>query len=120
MAAQYTHSFQEALQQAQAEAIRREHQELQPEHLVYALLSSDSGEENNVVKNVLELVGADPAQITQKLDKALSKLPRVSGGSGQIYASSQFNRLIVLAEDEAKKLRDEYVSGEHCLLALLS
>jgi ATP-dependent Clp protease ATP-binding subunit ClpB len=109
-----TQSAQEALQQAQSEAIRRDHQELQPEHLLYALLS-----ESGIVSDVLKVSGVHVEALQTKLEALLNKLPKVTGGSGQVYASAQFNRMMVLAEDEAKQLKDEYVSGEHFILALL-
>src|SRR4051794_35807778 len=115
-----TQSAQEALQQAQSEAIRRDHQELQPEHLLFALLSGGRAEEGGtIVPDILEVLGAQVKSLHSKLEQLLGRLPKVSGGSGQVYASPHFNRLIVLAEDEAKKFGDEYVSGEHFLLALL-
>ncbi|MDR3605940.1 MAG: ATP-dependent chaperone ClpB [Oligoflexia bacterium] len=121
MAAKYTNATQEALQQAQAEAIRRENQELQPEHLLHSFIQRDgSGAEPSIVANTLELAGVSLPALEKSLETLLGRLPRVSGGSGQIYPSPSFNRLMVLAEDESKKFKDEYVSGEHFLLALLS
>src|SRR4051812_35825679 len=114
-APKFTQSTQEALQGAQAEAIRREHQELQPEHLLKALVDGDEG---SVVPNILSLSGVDLRALQSHIGTVLDRLPKVSGGTGQVYASPQFNRWTVLAEDEAKKLGDEYVSGEHFLLAL--
>ena len=120
MAAKYTHSVQEALQEAQSEAIRRNHQELQPEHLLYALLSPRENEENSLVPNVVELAGASLAAVKAAIETALSRFHQVSGGSGQVYPLAAFSRWLVAAEDEAKKLGDEYVSGEHFLLSLIS
>lgn len=117
MATQFTQKAQEALQQAQAEAIRREHQELHPEHLLFALLEAGPEE---VAFGTLQLAGANPAALKTRVQDSLKKIPQVSGGSGQIYPSPSFNRVLVLAEDEAKALQDEYVSGEHFLLAFLS
>jgi ATP-dependent Clp protease ATP-binding subunit ClpB len=117
MAAKFTNSTQEALQQAQAEAIRRENQELQPEHLLYAFLESGDVD-SAVVPNMLQIAGVNLSALKARVSSELAKLPKVSGGSGQVYASPVFNRLMVLAEDEAKALGDEYVSGEHFLLAL--
>ena len=114
MAAKFTNSAQEALQQAQAIALRRDHQELQPEHLLSALLSEE------FVSNILQLCGVTVPALKQRVDDALDHLPKVTGGAGQIYASTAFNRILVLAEDEAKKLGDEYVSVEHFLIAMLS
>src|SRR4051812_25035906 len=119
MAARFTNSAQESLQQAQAEAIRRDHQELTPEHLLFSLIEN-LDEEKGVVPNLLQLAGVNLPALRSRVDDLLEKLPRVSGGSGQIYSSPSLNRLLVLAEDEAKKLSDEYISGEHFLLALLS
>lgn len=119
MAPKFTHSTQEALQRAQAEAIRRENQEIQPEHLIYALVSPGEGEaESSIVNNVLELAGVQTQVLKGRLEEALNRLPKVSGGGGAIYTSSLLNRIMVLAEDESKALGDEYVSGEHFLLAL--
>ena len=115
----YTYSAQEALQEAQAEAIRRDHQELTPEHLLFALLTPTKNAEATV-SNLLELSGGSVAPVLSRLSAFLDRLPKVSGGSGQIYGSPNLNRLIVKAQDEAKKWGDEYVSGEHFLLALLS
>jgi ATP-dependent Clp protease ATP-binding subunit ClpB len=118
MALQLTRSAQAALQQAQSEAIRREHQELLPEHLLQALLSTDDSEA--MVPNILQLANVHLPALGKRIQAVLDRLPKVSGGSGQIYASSALNRLLVLAEDEAKVFGDEYVSPEHFLLALFS
>jgi len=118
MVAKFTNSANEAIQGAQAEAIRRSHQEVQPEHLLFALISDDS--ESAIVPDLLELASVSVKSVQAKLGEALGRFPQVSGGSGQIYYSSQLSRLLVLAEDESKKLGDEYVSGEHFLLALYS
>src|SRR4051812_24646154 len=107
MATQFTVSAQEALQQAQAEAIRRDHQELQPEHLLYALVASSDGA--GIVPNIIKLADANISVLKQKLEESLEKFPKVSGGGGQIYASNALNRVLALAEGEAKQLGDEYV-----------
>jgi ATP-dependent Clp protease ATP-binding subunit ClpB len=119
MAPKYTNSSQEALQQAQSEAIRRENQELQLEHLLYSFISS-SEDVGAIVPNVLQLAGVNLATLKKQLNASLDRLPKVSGGSGQIYASPTFNKGVVLAEDEAKALGDEFVSGEHFLLSFIS
>jgi ATP-dependent Clp protease ATP-binding subunit ClpB len=121
MTQKMTSRTQEALQQAQAEAIRREHQELQPEHLLYSLLrTDDSSGEPPVAASILELAGVNLPALEKTLQTALRRLPQISGGSGQIYPSPALTRWLVLAEDEAGKMRDEYVSGEHFLLALFN
>ena len=115
MALKLTTSLNEALQQAQAEAIRRDHQEIIPEHLLLALLSSGGSS-----ADLLKLAGVESSQVISRLESSLKKVAQVSGGSGQIYASTALNRMMVHAEDEAKKLGDEYVAAEHLFLALLS
>ena len=121
MAAKFTNSAQEALQQAQSEAIRRDHQELQPEHLLAALLS-DEGDGTAIVPNVLELAGADPCRPAgARWKPLLAKLPKISGGeAGRSTRPVLSTACSVMAEDEAKKLGDEFVSGEHFLLGLFS
>ncbi|OFZ80997.1 MAG: ATP-dependent chaperone ClpB [Bdellovibrionales bacterium RIFOXYD1_FULL_55_31] len=118
MAAKFTNSAQAALQEAQSEALRRDHQELQPIHLFWALLNAD--ESSGLIPNIIQTAGADLKAVRARADSALSRLPAVTGGTGQIYASTALNRVLVLAEDEAKKLGDEYVSGEHFLLAFFA
>lgn len=119
MAQKFTNSAQEALQQAQSEAIRREHQELQAEHLLAAVLQ-DQGDGSSLIPNLLQVAGVNLPALKNRIEDALKKIPKISGGNGQIYASTNFNRVLVLAEDEAKKMGDEYVSPEHFLLALFS
>src|SRR5262245_53940336 len=110
----YTTSAQEALQEAQHAAIRRDHQAMQPEHLLAALIAGESGEDATAfVSNVLQTAGVNLAALKKRVAEALTKLPRVSGGSGQLFGSGLLNRVIVLAEEEAKALGDEFISGEH-------
>jgi ATP-dependent Clp protease ATP-binding subunit ClpB len=118
MALQMTQSLQQALQESQSEAIRREHSEIYPEHVLLSLLRQGAESEEAVVANVLTAAGISVPALEKRIDEILRKQPRVSGSSGQIYASGSLNRLLVLGEDEAKGLKDEYLSGEHLLLAL--
>ena len=117
MAAKFTTKAEEALVEAQHIAIRHNHQELQPEHLMLALLMQEDG----IVPSIAAAAGADVSAITRAVEDQLRKFPSVSGGSseGKVYPSGLFNKLLVGAEDEAKKLKDEYVSTEHFLLAYL-
>ena len=102
---------QEALQAAQAVARRRDHQAIEAEHLVLALLEQEEG----VARPVLEKIGADPARIASHLEDELRSVPRVSGA--EPYYANKLLKLVDRAEDEARKLKDEYVSTEHLLLA---
>ncbi len=117
MAQKFTNSAQQVLQAAQSEAIRREHSELHPEHVVLALL--DAGDEaETAAPGLIQLAGGNSAALRSRLTQVLERLPRVSGaGSGQVYPSPAFNKVLAFAEDQAKKLSDEYISGEHFLLA---
>ncbi|MBI3996695.1 MAG: ATP-dependent chaperone ClpB [Candidatus Omnitrophica bacterium] len=103
---------QEALQEAQAAAQRRSHQRLEPEHLLLALIDQEEG----LVGQLLEKVGVGASRLSNELEASLAKVPAVSGGDS-LHLSNRLNRLLLQAEDEAKRLTDEYISTEHLLLA---
>ena len=106
-----TTKAQEALQGAAAQARRRDHQAIDVEHLVLALLEQEDG----VARPVLEKIGADPHRVISRLEDELRALPKVEGA--EPYTANRLLKLIDKAEDAAKKLKDEYVSTEHLLLA---
>ncbi len=113
-----TQKAQEALKVSQSTALRYSHQELDYEHLLLALLTQEGG----LVPQLLERMGVPVAPIRARVEEALEKKPRVSGGGAEadkIYVSQRLGKVLVQAEDEAKRLRDEYVSVEHLLLALV-
>jgi ATP-dependent Clp protease ATP-binding subunit ClpB len=117
MAAKYTVKAQEALAESQKIAIRHGNQALEPEHLLLALFQQEEG----IVPTLASTAGADVTAIATALERAVTKLPAVTGGGeGNVYPSGRFNKLLVVAEDQAKKIKDEYVSTEHFLLAFLS
>jgi ATP-dependent Clp protease ATP-binding subunit ClpB len=103
---------QEAVQAAQSLADQHGHQAIEPEHLLVALLQQREG----VVGPVLAKLGARPDALQQALEAELAKLPTVRGGSGQ-YVSDRTRVLIERAQREAERLKDEYVSTEHLLVA---
>ncbi|PIQ84174.1 MAG: ATP-dependent chaperone ClpB [Candidatus Omnitrophica bacterium CG11_big_fil_rev_8_21_14_0_20_63_9] len=103
---------QEALQEAQSAAQRRNHQRLEPEHVLLALID----QENGLVGQILEKVGVGASRLSNELDALLTKIPSVSG-SDSLHVSDRLNRLLLSADDEAKRLTDEFVSTEHLLLA---
>jgi ATP-dependent Clp protease ATP-binding subunit ClpB len=109
----FTVKAQEALQAAQSKADQHNHQAIEPEHLLSALLEQREG----VVGPVLAKLGARPDAIQRELDAALAKLPSVRGGGGQ-YLGERAQRTLERAQKEAERLKDEYVSTEHLLLAL--
>lgn len=113
-----TEKAQEALRAAQSEATRLGHQQIDVEHLLLALLEQEGG----LAKSILEKAGIDPEIVRQRVEAELARLQKVSsstGGGGDVYVSGRLNRLLVKAEDEAKALKDEYVSVEHLLLAMV-
>src|SRR5438105_2594880 len=111
----FTVKAQEALQQAQAVARRRDHQEILPEHILAGLLAEQDG----LVVPLLQRIGADPKLVQARLDDELRKVAQVDGGEGGHLAQRSL-KIFDAAEDEAEKLKDEYVSTEHILLALAS
>jgi ATP-dependent Clp protease ATP-binding subunit ClpB len=110
----FTTKSREALAEAQSEASRRGNPELTPEHVVLALL----GQENGVVPALVQKAGLDPRAVSAEFERTVEKLPRVSGGADPSL-SRRTSVALQKAEDEAKALKDDFVSVEHVLLALL-
>jgi ATP-dependent Clp protease ATP-binding subunit ClpB len=109
---------QEALHDAQTIALRYGHTEVDGEHLLLALLDQADG----VVPRLLDLAGADPDQLRAAVGADLERRPRVSGpgvAPGQIHVTQRLSRVLDAAKQEADRLKDEYVSVEHLMLALL-
>lgn len=111
-----TEKVQEALQAAQSLALRRGHQQLDVEHLLLSLLQQDEG----LANALLTKVGANTKALQARLEMELDKIAKVSGGDDQVYVAGRLNRLLATAEDEAKKLKDDFVSVEHLLLAMMN
>ena len=109
-----TQKVQEALQQAQVKALRYGHQEVDAEHVLFALLE----QENGLVPRLIENVGASVPVITAQVEQALEKKPQISGAmeAGKVFITQRLNQLLIKAGDTAKKLKDEFVSVEHLLL----
>ena len=105
---------QEAFREAQAKAGALGHQEIGPEHLLLSFLERPE----NIVNAVLAKLGVNAGAVRADLDAALARLPKVSGG-GEPFASEALRRVQDDAEKEAGRLKDEYVSTEHLLLAML-
>jgi ATP-dependent Clp protease ATP-binding subunit ClpB len=111
----FTIKTQEALQAAQRLAEERHNPQFVPEHLLAVLLEQESG----VVAPVLDKLGADPGSLRAAVNAALDALPTVSGDDGPApNASSDLVQVLRAAEKQAGKLKDEYISTEHLLLAL--
>jgi ATP-dependent Clp protease ATP-binding subunit ClpB len=107
-----TTKSQEAVREAVSAAVRRGNPEVIPEHLLAAILSQDGG----VGAPLVERAGADPKALIAELEERVRGLPQVSGG-GEPSFGRRTVPLLTRAEDEAKKLKDDYVSVEHFLLA---
>ena len=113
----FTEKAQQAIQAAQTKAARLSHQQIDVEHLLAALLEQEEG----LAPAILHKAEIRADLLHQRLEQELDRLPKVSGPSGapdQIYVTGRLNRLLAQAEDEAKRLKDEYVSVEHLLLAM--
>ncbi len=113
-----TQKSQEALQAAQTRALRFGHQEVDVEHLLAVLLEQPDG----LAPRLLGRLEAPTAAIAEALERELSRRPKLSGPgveAGKIYISPRLQQLFLRAEDEAKRLKDEYVSVEHLLLAAI-
>jgi len=111
----FTIKSQEALQGAQSLAQSKGHQQIEPEHLLKTLLEQPEG----IVPSVLKKMGAEVQAIEAEVDNAVNNLPQVSGAGLQIYMSSTLNQILEKAFAVADKMKDEYVSQEHLLLAIL-
>src|SRR2546423_6200211 len=113
----FTERSQAALMEAQNVATRNQHQAVDVEHLMLAMLEQEGG----LVPRLFEKAKIAPDLLKAKLEEELNRIPRVSGSdmTGQgVYVTQRLNKLLVKAQDEAKKLKDEYVSVEHLVLTM--
>jgi ATP-dependent Clp protease ATP-binding subunit ClpB len=106
---------QEALQQAQGLAEKRNHQAIDVEHLLFALM----GQKEGVVLALLQKLGVPLSMVIERLERALDRMPQITGAAGQTYITPRLKKVIESAESEAQALKDEYVSTEHLLLAMV-
>ena len=114
----FTEKAQEAVRDAQTLATRYGNQQIEVEHLLNALLAQQGG----LVPSILTRAGVGVEPLRDAVEREINRLPKVSGPSGpvdQVYITARLNKVFVAAEDEAKKLKDEYVSVEHLLLAII-
>jgi ATP-dependent Clp protease ATP-binding subunit ClpB len=108
----YTIRGQEAIQEAIGVAEKNQNQQVEPEHLLAAMLEQKEG----TLRPILGKIGARTENILADVTAAIAKLPKVSGG--QQYFSSRINTIFQTAQKEAEKMTDEYISTEHLLLAI--
>jgi ATP-dependent Clp protease ATP-binding subunit ClpB len=113
----FTEKSQEAVGHAQVLASRRGHQQVDVEHLLLSLLEQDGG----LTERILSRLGGGPSILKARLEQQLSSVPSVEGsGAGQLYVSARLRKVFDSASEEAKNLKDEFVSVEHLLLAIAS
>jgi ATP-dependent Clp protease ATP-binding subunit ClpB len=111
----FTIKSQELIQGGQALASQFGHQQIEPEHLLKVMLEPREG----IARSVLQKLGASPEGVLQEVSKALEKKPKLSGaGAGEVYLSPTTKKVLDGAFTEAAKLKDEYVSIEHILVAM--
>jgi ATP-dependent Clp protease ATP-binding subunit ClpC len=115
----FTERAQEAAQRA-AEIIQRYgHNQIDTEHILMALIEQPGG----VIPQILENLNVNSATLTERLDSALRATPKANifgGGAGQIFITPRVKRIVDLANEEANRLKDEYISTEHIFLAILT
>ena len=115
----FTVKCQEALQSAQTKAIKYNHQEVDGEHLLLVLVEQSDG----LVPRLLHRMDVSVEAVRERLEQELAKNARISGPGrepGKVYITQRLNRLLVAAQDEAKNMKDEYVSVEHVFLAFIN
>lgn len=115
----FTENAQAAVNIAQGLAIKSQHQTIDSEHLLMALMEQADG----LIPNIFEKMGAAAQDVRDRLDRVLLRIPKVSGPGAeaqQVYITKRLNRQLIRAGEEAKKLKDEYVSVEHLVLAMLT
>ncbi|MBW8298965.1 MAG: ATP-dependent chaperone ClpB [Hydrogenophaga sp.] len=110
----YSERVRGFLQSAQTHALSEGHQQFTPEHVLKVLLDDDQG----MASSLISRAGGDAKEARIANDAALAKLPKVSGGGGQVYLSQPLAKVFTTAEDAAKKAGDSFVTVERLLLAL--
>ncbi|RJP18977.1 MAG: ATP-dependent chaperone ClpB [Candidatus Abyssobacteria bacterium SURF_5] len=110
----FTIKAQEAVQEAQQIAEQYNHQAIEPEHLLAALLRQPEG----IVAPILQRLEVDPRVITNRLEEILERMPKIYGEAGQLYMSNALSRAFNRANAEAQQLKDEFISTEHLLIAI--
>ncbi|MBR3054039.1 MAG: type VI secretion system ATPase TssH, partial [Firmicutes bacterium] len=112
----YTQNAQQAIIDAQNEAIENGNPTLEPEHLHLALLRQDEG----LIPRLLQYMNIDAREVTREVARRVDAFPKVSGGGSGTYAGQAFASLLSKAEKKAQEFKDDYVSVEHLYLAMLA
>ena len=109
----FTQKSMEAISEAHNFAIRYKHSDMKVEHLLLAL----TGQMNGLIPNILKKMGVDTTDLMKKLEEKLNRMPKIEGGVSDPRPNAEMNRVLVGAEDYAKKMKDAYISTEHLFLA---
>src|SRR5262245_35456443 len=108
-----TAKFQSALADAQSLAVGRDHQYIEPAHLMLALLNQEGGS----VRPLLDKAGADTKRLRSDLMAALDRLPKVEGTAGEVHVSNDLARLLNVTDKTAQQRGDQYIASELFVLA---
>lgn len=110
----FTSKFQSALADAQSLAVGRDHQYIEPLHLMLAMLQ----QQGNSVSAILNQIGAAPMALSQDIEAEINKLPQVSGSAGEVHLSQDLGKVLNLCDKIAQQRQDQYIASELFLLAV--
>src|SRR5438067_11297484 len=110
----YSDRAKQAIQSAQSLALARRHQQLAPEHVLKVLLEERDG----LARALIQSAGGRPDEADQAVETLLTKIARVEGGSGQLYMKPDMARVFAVAEEDAKKAGDAFVTTARLLIAI--
>src|SRR3981081_1343167 len=112
----FTTKLQEALAEAQSNALGRDHQYIEPQHLLLALLNQEDGG----VAGLISKAGGTPNALKKALSDSIARLPKVEGTAGEVMVSRDLAQLLNVADKEAQKRGDQYIASELFLLAAVA
>ncbi|MBI3398128.1 MAG: AAA family ATPase [Deltaproteobacteria bacterium] len=110
----FTIKSQEALNEAQSIAEKYQHQQIDADHMLLALIAQEGG----IVTPMLQRVGANVSLINGQLEEGLKKIPKVYGAGEAVYLSPRLKKILDKAFEEAQRLKDDFVSTEHIFIAI--
>ena len=111
----FTQKAQMAIASSQEYAVRFDNQEIDAEHLNYSLVKQEDG----LIPKLLGYMGIDVELYAKDIEEVLEKMPKIYGGAASAYISRRLNQIIINAQDESKRFKDEYTGVEHLYIALL-
>ena len=117
-AQKYTQKSLEAIREAQELVIRNQNMQIDQQHLLYALISQDDG----LISQLLKKMHIDVKQVLTQIDREIQRIPKVSGPgreADKVYVSQSVDQALMEAENQAEAMKDEFVSVEHIMLALI-